>query len=191
MTPPFRIRRAGVEEAADVSAFAARTFFDTFGAANRPDDMAAYLAATFSPELQAAEIADPSTVVLVVDPSAQPAANGGTSPGYAGYAQLSAGPAPDAVTGGDPIELRRFYVASEWHGRGVAQLLMREVLGAAAARGARTLWLGVWERNPPAIAFYASQGFVRVGSHEFRLGTDLQTDLLLVRAVPPIHPGRD
>jgi ribosomal protein S18 acetylase RimI-like enzyme len=76
--------------------------------------------------------------------------------------------------------LLRFYVDRAWHGRGVAHTLMA-VFAAARARGAQTLWLGVWEHNARAIAFYHRHGFEDVGSHEFVLGTDRQIDRLMAR----------
>lgn len=60
---------------------------------------------------------------------------------------------------------------------------MDAALDAARARGAQTFWLGVWERNPRAVAFYAKYGFVRVGEHTFALGGDAQTDWLFARPV--------
>lgn len=85
-----------------------------------------------------------------------------------------------------PLELKRLYVARAWHGRGVAQALMNAVLDAARARGAKTLWLGVWERNPRAVAFYEKYGFTRVGEHSFILGSDVQTDWVLARPLEDV-----
>ena len=79
------------------------------------------------------------------------------------------------------MELKRLYVTRSWHGKGVAQALMDAALDAARARGAKTLWLGVWERNERAVAFYGKYGFARVGEHTFVLGSDAQTDWLLAR----------
>jgi ribosomal protein S18 acetylase RimI-like enzyme len=58
---------------------------------------------------------------------------------------------------------------------------MDAALAAARVRGAETLWLGVWERNARAVAFYRKYGFTRVGEHTFVLGSDTQTDWLLAR----------
>jgi RimJ/RimL family protein N-acetyltransferase len=52
-------------------------------------------------------------------------------------------------------------------------------MDAARHRGAKTLWLGVWERNHRARAFYAKCGFRDVGDHIFLFGTDPQTDLVM------------
>jgi ribosomal protein S18 acetylase RimI-like enzyme len=58
---------------------------------------------------------------------------------------------------------------------------MAAAVEAARARGARTLWLGVWERNERAIAFYRKSRFADVGTQTFVLGTDRQRDLVLAR----------
>jgi GNAT superfamily N-acetyltransferase len=101
----------------------------------------------------------------------------------AAYAQLRSGPVPDCVTGGAPMELWRFYVDRRWHGKGVAQQLMERVKDDARRSGAQTLWLGVWEHNGRARAFYEKCGFVDVGSHLFLFGTDPQTDRVMMVAL--------
>jgi ribosomal protein S18 acetylase RimI-like enzyme len=56
---------------------------------------------------------------------------------------------------------------------------MRAVEQVARDLGGRTLWLGVWERNPRAIAFYTKCGFVDVGAHAFFFGTEEQSDRVM------------
>ena len=99
------------------------------------------------------------------------------------YAQLRADHTPECVTGPAPIELWRFYVDRPFHGRGIAQMLMDRVKEAARERGAKTLWLGVWERNDRARAFYAKCGFADAGEHIFLFGTDPQTDRVMVTSL--------
>ncbi|MEQ1692392.1 MAG: GNAT family N-acetyltransferase, partial [Gemmatimonas sp.] len=55
----------------------------------------------------------------------------------------------------------------------------------AQSRGARTLWLGVWEQNPRAIRFYEKCGFVDVGSAVFHMGTEVQHDRVMARPIGP------
>ena len=191
--PAITIRPATAADAAPLSAFAAQVFAATFGPDNTPEDMALYLAEAFAPERQAAEIADPAGAVLVAEALGAAGVPDAAGPGIAGYAHLVAGPAPAAVTGPAPVELSRLYVAPAWHGRGVAAALMDAALDAARARRARTLWLGVWERNPRAVRFYEKYGFRRVGEHAFTLGRDVQTDWIMARAVigpSAANPGR-
>jgi len=164
------IRPAGHADASALAGFGARTFRETFEPHNRAEDVAAYVAATYSEDRQRAEVDDPARTTLVAEFPA----------GLAAFAQIRAGDAPACVPGPAPIELLRFYVDRVWHGRGLARTLMAAVIEAAQARGARTLWLGVWEHNRRAIAFYAKCGFRDVGSHEFVLGTDHQIDRVMV-----------
>jgi ribosomal protein S18 acetylase RimI-like enzyme len=177
------IRPAAIADAASLSRLAAATFRETFEEENTPDDMARYLSAAFTTEQQAAEIAAPTGVVLLAE---HHTASG--EPELVGYAHLVSGTPPEAIRGPEPLELKRLYVARAWHGRRVAQALMDAAIAAACARGARTLWLGVWERNPRAVAFYAKYGFARVGEHTFALGADLQTDWLLSRSLADFRP---
>lgn len=165
-------------DAERLSRLAATTFRDTFGAQNAPGDMERYLSGAFTPERQAAEIEDANSTILIAEHRVAP-----DEADLVGYAHLVSESVPDAVRGPAPLELKRLYVARAWHGRGVAQSLMNAVLDAARARGARTLWLGVWERNPRAVAFYEKYGFTRVGEHTFVLGSDVQTDWVLARSL--------
>ena len=172
------IRRATDADAVTLSRFAERVFAEAFAADNDPDDMAHYMSGAFTVERQAAEIADPASVVLLAE-----LAGGAGTPTLAGYAHLQEVPPPPQVAGIRPLELKRFYIDAPYHGRGFAPVLMAAVVRAAVDQGARTLWLGVWEHNARAIAFYRRHGFERVGEHEFMLGSDRQTDWLMARPI--------
>lgn len=188
MDHPIAIRRAGHADAPRLSQLAAATFRETFEDGNNADDMARYIAEAFTAEQQAAEIEDPSGDVLLAEVPGP--SDGDATAELAGYAHVVAGPAPGAVQGPSPVELKRLYVSRAWHGRGVAQALMDAALDAARARGARTVWLGVWEKNPRAVAFYRKCGFERVGEHNFVLGSDVQTDWVFARPLGDHLPGR-
>lgn len=176
VNPTIRIRPATAEDATALSRLGATTFRETFEADNDPDDMTRYLAEAFTPQQQAAEIADPAGTVLLAEHFGE---SGGAE--LVGYAHVVPSPTPEGVVGAAPLELKRLYVAHPWQGRGVAQALMDQAIDAARASGATTLWLGVWERNARALAFYTKYQFVRVGEHTFTLGTDAQTDWVLAR----------
>ena len=172
--PALAFRRAGHADAARLSEFAARTFAETFGPDNRPEDIAAHLASSYGVAQQARELADADIVTLVV----------GAGEALAGYAQVRRSVPPPCVTGTAPVELYRFYVDRPWQGAGLARRLMKEVFRVARELGGRILWLSVWERNPRAIAFYAKCGLHDAGTTVFYVGPDRQTDRVLVMELP-------
>lgn len=164
------IRTASATDAAVVADLARRTFYDTFAANNDPTDMALHLASAYGVDQQTRELTDRDITTLLVE-------EGGAA---IAYAQVRGGHVPECVSGPAPIELWRFYVDRAWHGRGIAAALMERVKAEARQRGAKTLWLGVWERNDRARAFYAKCGFADAGDHIFLFGTDPQTDRVMV-----------
>lgn len=162
MPGPYVIRRAATADARALAAFGARTFEETFGPANRREDIDAYLSKTYGERQQKSEIENPRMITLVAEEEGSLIA----------FAQMRVEK--------NGIEIARFYVDGRWQGRGLAQALMQAVIEEARARRAETLWLGVWERNERAIAFYRKCGFRDTGSHPFILGSDLQTDRVMV-----------
>ena len=170
--PDFDIRRATDTDAAALAEFGARTFAEAFGADNTAEDLAKHLASAWHPDLQLGEIRDPSLdILLAVD----------TRGAFAGFAQVRDAHAPEGVATNQPVELVRFYVDRPWQGRGLARALMSAVEECARRRGGRELWLGVWERNLRAQAFYRKCGFEKVGSKIFVVGDDPQTDHVMLK----------
>jgi len=167
------IRTATAADAAVLADLARRTFYDTFASTNDPNDMALHLQSAYGVDQQTRELSDRDITTLIVE-------DGGAA---IAYAQVRGDHLPECVTGPEPVELWRFYVDSSWHGRGVAQSLMERVKSVARERGAKTLWLGVWERNDRARAFYSKCGFADAGEHIFLFGTDPQTDRVMVTSL--------
>jgi diamine N-acetyltransferase len=167
---------AAPEDAPLLAALAARTFFEAFAADNDPGDMARHLEASYTPRLHLAEIQNPAIDTLLMR-------IGGGEP--IAYAQLRAGPVSQGVPPEGSIELWRFYVDKPWHGQGLAHTLMEAAKTRARRRGAAFLWLGVWERNSRAQAFYRKHGFRKVGSQIFVVGSDPQTDDVLLCELGP------
>jgi len=150
-----------------------RTFSDTFAKDNTPQNTAMYLAASFSPEIQAQKLADPNTFFIIAEIDGSPV----------GYAQLNLGARLPEFSGEHTMEIERIYSDAAWIGKGVGSALMRACIQLAAEKGCDVIWLGVWEHNPRAIAFYTKWGFKIAGSHVFMLGRDVQNDYLMQRKV--------
>ncbi len=168
------IRRATESDALMLAGLEARLFVQAFGPANDPGDVRMHVAETFSAERQRAELLDSARVVWVADDEEGRAI---------GYAMLRFGEAGPGVVGNRPAEVQRIYADATWHGRGVGTALMRACVDHAMASACDVVWLGVWERNPRAIAFYEKMGFVTVGGQTFLLGRDVQHDLVMARAL--------
>ena len=163
------IRPARVSDAASLAAIAERTFRETFAADNSAENIDLHCAQKFSAHIQGEEISDPRLVTLLADIAGE----------LVGFAQLRLAQPTTSIKRDRPAELHGIYISSKWHGRGVARELMRAVYAAAANAGSDCLWLGVWERNLKAIAFYRKYGFSVVGDHVFMLGQDQQRDLIM------------
>jgi len=167
------IRTATAADSELIRELGVRIFTDTFGRANTPENMRAYLDIAFSPERVRAEVADPASTHLIAEAD-------GTA---VGYARLRAGDGPPEGAAERPVELVRLYVERAHQGSGVAAALMQACLDHARDAGHDVMYLGVWEHNPRAVAFYRKWSFEKFGEHSFMLGDDAQTDWLRLRGV--------
>jgi diamine N-acetyltransferase len=165
------IRQAEDRDAAALAELAERTFRDTFAHVNRAEDIDLHCRNSYRESIQAAEIRDANRTILVCQ----------VADSLIAYAQLRRGNPPPCVVATSPAEIQRLYVDAPWHGKGVARALMDSLLDTAVAGGADVAWLGVWEQNPRAIAFYAKSGFAVVGDHVFVVGADPQRDLVMAK----------
>lgn len=147
------------------------TFRETFMPDNKQEDMDKYIAEEMNPERITAELNNRENLFLI-------AASNGT---IAGYAKMRATKRPAGLDSEHPLELERLYVLQEFHDRKVGAGLMEYCIRYAKDNKHDALWLGVWEHNHRAISFYTKWGFSVFGSHIFRLGSDDQTDILMMK----------
>jgi diamine N-acetyltransferase len=167
------IKRAASSDAELLAEFASRVYADTFSAVNTPENMEAYLSTAFAPARLQAELADPAASFFLAEVDGK----------LAGYAKLMAGQPPACVVGPAPVELVRFYIDRIWQGTGLSAAFMEHCLKEAKHQGYRTMYLGVWEHNARAHAFYRKWGFVRVGEHTFQMGDEPQVDWWMMKAL--------
>jgi GNAT superfamily N-acetyltransferase len=165
------LRKAAPADAHALSAFASRAFWDTYRDIDDPHAIATYVAEHLCPRALAAVIGDCTSVTLLAEVGSI----------LAGYAILSRSQPPSCVVGSDPIELSRFYLGATFIGCGYGRELMHAVHAQARQLGARTLWLGVYDRNARAVRFYERSGMTKVGGKEFLFGSQVYID--------PIYSG--
>jgi len=165
----MNIRYGNIDDAKMLSELGAKTFYDTFARDNTPENMAAHLKNSFSPEVQLAELSNPNHIFLIVEDGDKPI----------GYAQLTLDSKEEFLTGVNSLEVRRIYASQEYIGKGIGKALMQAAIHEAERRGCDSVWLGVWEKNPRAIEFYKKWGFKEVGTHIFTVGDDPQRDYIM------------
>jgi len=164
-----KIRLAKTSDSKPLAEFGARTFDETFGPSNIPEDMEAYLSTNYNPEQQLTEILDPNLITLVAEWDGNIVA----------FSQIRHNQMANSSLGEIPVELWRFYLDRSWQGSGFAYVLMDHTLEAASQLGG-SIWLSVWEENIRAIKFYKKCGFLEIGKKDFWLGQDQQTDRVLM-----------
>ena len=173
------IRQATADDAGPLAELAAVTFPLACPPSSSPADIAAHLANTLSEKHFQRYLADSETTVLVIDAD-------GRLNGYSLLVNRAASD-PDvlsALTLQPSVELSKCYVHPDYHGLGAAAELMHASLQAAAAAGGAAAWLGVNSQNARAIRFYEKSGFRKVGTKSFQLGSTVEHDFVLERALP-------
>ena len=170
----FAVRRATAADAVALAELAAVTFTETFGHLYPPEDLAAYLAATYSAAACREIVSDPRMAYWLVgeDPPVGFA--------LAGYCKLP-------VEGLEPTagELRQLYVRSTHQNRRLGARLFEAALAWLEQHYA-PLYIGVWSKNDGAQRFYERYGFVKVGEYDFPVGKTIDRELILKRRAEPL-----
>src|ERR1700685_3649356 len=148
MQAAIRIRRAEEDDALALSVLAERTFRTAFADSNTAANMQLHCAGSYGQALQLAEIRESNRETW----------GGEADGGLGAFIQLRLDAGSPMISGERPVEIQRFYVDASHHGTGLAHQLMAHALARAEAAGSGALWLGVWERNPRALAFYRKWG---------------------------------
>ncbi len=166
-----QLRLATPADIPDLQRVAIQTQIDTFGADNTEANMKAFLDQTYNRESLARELDEPKSWNYLAVLGNQ----------LVGFMRLRQTAEVEHLLGSNTLELQRLYVETSMKGKGIGTVLMEEALRFAKARGFDWMWLGVWERNFAAQAFYRKWGFERFSEHVFQMGDDPQTDWLLRR----------
>jgi ribosomal protein S18 acetylase RimI-like enzyme len=160
-------RDAAIGDAAALREVFAETFVETFGHLYRPADLQEFLDGN-SPDKWKANLSDPQVAIRIAEVDGE----------LAGFAELAPKKLP-YETAAPALELRRLYLRSSAHGRGIADALMKWLLEEATRRGAQELVLSVFVDNHRARRFYERYGFEAVGRYDFMVGTHADEDLIL------------
>ena len=167
----MRIRRCELADLDALRNIAFQTFDDTFRRLNDAASFNEYLDASFSRAKLEAELKDPhSTFFFLYSDDV-----------LAGYMKINMGDSQTDIKDPAAMEIERIYVTRDFQGLGLGRALVEKALETARAAGKQTVWLGVWEKNGNAIAFYKKMGFSKAGTHDFFIGRKRQTDFIMRR----------
>jgi len=163
------IRKISVEDLPQLQHLSRQTFIETFADVNTEENMNQYLSDSFNEERLTKELLNPNSEFYFAEVDGQPA----------GYLKLNFGDAQTDIQDKNALELERIYVLKEFLGKRVGQILLDKTLHRAHEADVDYVWLGVWEHNHRAKKFYSKNGFVEFSRHDFWLGSDKQTDLMM------------
>ncbi len=160
------IRYATAADAELIADLSRTSFYEAFAKDNTKEDMDIFMNEQFTKEELMKEVELSEGIFLLAYVDAEPV----------GYARLRI---KNNLAHEQAIEIARIYALEKAIGKGVGKALMEACISKATELNMKSVWLGVWEKNERAIAFYQRWGFERFGEHQFLLGTDLQTDWLM------------
>jgi diamine N-acetyltransferase len=160
-------RLASPDDAEALAELGARTFIHTFGHLYQPGDLEIFLQ-NHSPQNWGKELNDPAFEVRVAERDGR----------LVGYVKLGPPHLPFEPRG-EAAELRQLYVVEEMKGQGVADELMRWVIGRARDKRADYLYLSVFTDNHRARRFYEKYDFEPEGTYAFMVGSHADEDIVM------------
>ena len=168
------IRKCEAKDLTQLTQFALKTFKDTFEKDNDPKDFKAYIEKAITEEKLGQEMTHKGSSFYFLELEGQ----------IIGYIKLNLTPFQSDINDPKSLELERAYVDLNYHGLGYGKMLFDFIIEQAKSHQIEYIWLGVWERNAKAIAFYKQLGFYKFSEHPFKLGTAQQKDHLMRYDLP-------
>lgn len=165
------IRRCDLNDLVELQKISVETFRDTFATKNNPTDLESYLREAYALDKLESELANSDSRFFFIYQGYQ----------LAGYLKLNTNKAQTEISETNGIEIERIYIRKAFKRHGLGRQLLDFAFNLAVREKRKHIWLGVWEENQNALQFYQSFGFKQVGSHDFYVGTDKQTDLIMIK----------
>lgn len=173
MLEKITITKVAAKDVLALQTISRATFAQTFDAHNSTEDMQNYLNTSFAIDKLTTELNNPESEFYF-------AKEGDT---VIGYLKVNTGNAQTEKKDPNAFEIERIYVDLTYLGKKIGQLLFNKAIELAVERKSNYVWLGVWEENHRALAFYTKNGFIPFDKHLFKLGNDEQTDIMMKLAL--------
>lgn len=163
------LKQATIEDVHQLREMLLTTFHDTFAHLNNEDDLQTFYDKAYTIEQLEVELKNPGSIVYFAVENEIPM----------GFIKINFYGAQTEPGHEHGLELERIYVLPDHQDKGVGSVLFKKVFEIADEHQHKYIWLGVWEKNERAIQIYEKKGFKQFGSHDFWVGQDRQTDLLM------------
>ena len=165
----MQIRKLDITDLENLQKISITTFRETFEEVNSEEDMQKYLDENLNLERLKSELENPDSEFYFIENENK----------NLGYLKLNFGNAQTEKVEENYFEIERIYVLKAFLGQKIGQSLFDKAIEIGREKNLEYVWLGVWEENHRAIKFYKKNGFEIFGKHDFVLGEDVQTDLLM------------
>ena len=165
----MKIRKINIDDLETLRNLSIQTFKETFEEVNTEEDMQKYLDENLSIEKLKTELENPNSEFYFAENNDE----------ILGYLKLNFKDAQTEKLEENHFEIERIYVLKAFLGQKIGQILFDKAIEIGREKNLEYVWLGVWEENHRAIRFYEKNGFEIFGKHDFVLGEDVQTDLLM------------
>jgi len=169
----INIRPCSITELDNLQAIGYETYDETFRTMNSQETIDSYLQEAFNKKKLLAELNNKNSLFYFLYAENE----------LAGYLKINDAPAQSDINDTDSIEMERIYIKKTFKGKGLGKKLVKFSLQLAKEMKKNYVWLGVWEKNIDAISFYKKMGFKKAGRHSFRMGNELQNDLIMKKMI--------
>ncbi|GIN98183.1 spermidine/spermine N(1)-acetyltransferase [Siminovitchia terrae] len=169
----ININKCTLEDSRKLQKIGYETFKETFEHQNSPENMNAYLDRAFNLKQLEKELSNISSQFFLVYFNDE----------AAGYLKVNTNEAQSEEMGDETLEIERIYIKKKFQKHGIGKYLLNKAMEIALENNKKKIWLGVWEKNENAIAFYKKMGFVHSGVHSFYMGGEKQMDFIMIKTL--------
>jgi len=169
----MELKKCTLEDLERLQKISIELFTDTFKDQNTEEDLKNYLEKAYNSAQLKKELTNKnSTFFFLLDDGE-----------IVGYLKLNVEDAQTEEITDHAVEIERIYIRNNRKRKGYGTILIEKAEQFAQVENKKLIWLGVWEENFDAIAFYKNKGFVQTSSHSFFMGDDEQTDLIMTKKI--------
>ncbi|MDQ0882122.1 GNAT family N-acetyltransferase [Peribacillus sp. V2I11] len=169
----INIKKCTLEDSCKLQEISYETFNETFKHQNSPENMNVYLERAFNLKQLEIELSNISSQFFFVYFDNE----------VTGYLKVNTNDAQSEEMGAESLEIERIYIKKKFQKHGLGKYLLNKAMEIAMESNKKKIWLGVWEKNENAIAFYKKLGFVQTGAHSFFMGDEEQMDLIMTKTL--------